>query len=137
MGRASGRSLEQVVAQTVGNPAAATDWTANPTAAGELIAVTATLTTSATVANRTPALQVLDAGAHILLNVPAATALAASLTGTYTWMVGGPYLGANNNNLAPIPAGLVIPATFTVKAVTANLSAGDQWTNIVLAFAGQ
>lgn len=124
------------VTQAVANPAAGVDFTTNPATARQLLAVFATLTTSATVANRLPALRITDNAGHVVASLPASSVQAASLAETYLWAVGNPFSSGQNANLVPLPSGLVIPTNWTVSAVTAGIQATDQWSAIVLTFAG-
>lgn len=124
------------VTQAVANPAAGVDFTTNSAGTRGLLAVFATLVTSATVANRLPALQVVDGAGHVVASLPASSVQAAGLTETYLWAVGNPFSSGQNANFAPLPSGLVVAPTWTVKAVTAAIQATDQWSNIVLTFAG-
>lgn len=124
------------VTSALGNPAAGADWASAQGATRQLISVFAQLVTSATVANRLPALQVVDAAAHVVLKLPAAAVQAAGATETYVWGVSLPFSSANNQNLTPLPGGLVVANGWSIQTVTAALQAGDQWSAIVLAFAG-
>jgi len=120
---------------TIANPAAGSDWSiVLPTGVLWILnSVSATLVTSATVGNRTPALVVTDNTGHIVYNGAAAYAQAASLTWTYSWSGGGiaPPAGTTQNG-GSIPAGLRVPAGWTIMTATPNRQAGDQWQNIVL-----
>ena len=122
--------------QAPANPAAGADWQTNPNQASQLIAVTATLVTSATVANRLPALQLKDNAGHVLAQLPAQAVQAAGATIIYVWGQNQPYTVANGLSLAPVPAGIVMAANWTVGTSTTALQVGDQWSAIVATFAG-
>lgn len=124
------------VVQAVAQPAAGNEVQASPTATRQLVAVFAQLVTSAAVANRLPALHVTDNAGHTLLSLPASSVQAASLTETYLWAVGMPFSSGQNANLIPLPSGLTIASNWTVSTVTAAIQAADQWSNVVLTFAG-
>lgn len=117
---------------TVGAPAAGSDWSFAMTKIATVLAVTATLTASAAVANRVPRLRFIDSGAHILANQTASGNLTASSTGNYSW-----YPNAISNGLGgiltqPLATGIVLGVGWTVSMSTANLDVADQWSNIVI-----
>lgn len=124
------------VTLALANPGAGADWQTNPTGTHQLVAVFAQLVTSATVANRLPALQILDPTGHIACSLPASSVQAASLTETYLWGQGLPFSSGQNANLVPLPTGLTLGQTWTIKTVSTALQAGDQWSAIVLTFSG-
>lgn len=120
----------------VGNPAAGADINAgNASTAKLLMAVTATLTTSATVANRVPILTIFDASGRILFQSAPPPALGASTAMPYCWAPGLP-VGAGSPGVLPLPSGLVVPATGFVRTVTSGIQAGDQWSLVVIIYAG-
>lgn len=124
------------ISTALGNPAAGADWSSAQGSTHQVISVFATLATSAAVANRLPALQILDAAAHIVVALPASSVQAAALTETYVWGVNLPFTSGNNQNLIPIPAGIVVANGWTIRTVTSALQAADQWSAIVVATAG-
>lgn len=119
---------------TPGNPAAAADF-AVPVPAGQIWtvrSVTATLTASATVANRVPALQLLSPSAAIIARSPSDGNQTAGQTTIYTWAPGAPLSGAPPATVtSPIPSVALAPGS-SINSITAGLSAGDQWSSIVL-----
>ena len=115
----------------IGTVTAGLDWSTTVPSGQiwQLGTVTATLTTGAAVANRAPALVILDPGGNVIVNAAAAYVQAASLVWSYSWSVGGtaPPSGTSQNGGA-IPAGLRLFPASIIKTVTANLQAADQWT---------
>jgi hypothetical protein len=117
------------------NPAAGTDFkiTVPGQSVWQLYALTATLTTSATVANRTPALNITD-GTSIVTQVAPGVALTATLTTVVSWLAEGPGLatsivgGVLN---AKVPPTILQPG-WTVGPVTGLIDTTDQWSKIVL-----
>lgn len=122
--------------QAVAQPAAGQNFSIIPVGTAQLVAVTATLVTSATAGNRLPQLQVADASLHTLVNLPSSSVQAPSLTETYTWALGMPFASGNNLNLIPLPSGLVVPPTWSVIMSMPAIAAGDQWSSIVATWAG-
>lgn len=99
----------------------------------ELLSVFGILTTSATVANRMPALIVRDADGVQLERISASTNEAASTTVSWWWGVG---LGAENTSngiSTPLPTPPIpMQAGWTLTSSTANLDATDAWSKVVL-----
>lgn len=122
--------------QTVANPAAGAEWTFAFTSTKALIAVTAVLATSATVANRQPILQITDNGGHVIAQTVGASPQTAGQTWTYSFFPGATQTGANGRLLAPIPPNIVVATNWSIQTVGSGLQAGDQWSGIVLTFAG-
>jgi hypothetical protein len=118
-----------------GVPAAGVDWNVNVStnARWRLISLVARLTTSATVANRTPSLFLRDASANGIFDSPQITPQAASLVVAYSWgdscaavaTVGGV---AN----APLPGNCYLAQNMQIFSSTPGIQAGDQWTAPVL-----
>lgn len=130
-----GSSLANVVI-AVGNPAVATDWSFALTKTGTLLCVAAVLTTSATVANRIPQLVLSDNAGHILSQSSNAPAEPASSVVSYYWYPGAGHINAAGVVVTnPIPP-LTLATGWTISTQTSGLSAGDQWSLIVLTFAG-
>lgn len=124
------------VVQTPANPAAGAD--INIPIGGtprSIVALTATLVTSATVANRFPSLVVTDSLGHILAESSTPNAQAASVTQSWCWAVGAPVI-ITAPFLMPWPAGLIVPVNGIIKTVTAGIQVGDQWSLTVLTLAG-
>jgi hypothetical protein len=131
---ASGGAVEGSTVVAPANPAAGADWSFTITAGGTLQSVTARLVTSATAANRTPQLVVTDGAGHTVALSPAAPAQPASATATYQWSATSPSQAATGATVTlPVPA-LTAAVGWTVATTTAGIQAGDQWSNIVIAF---
>ena len=120
----------------VGNPAAGADWAFNVISTLTLVGVAALLTTSAVVANRTVQLTIADNGGHRVYSSPFSGNQAASNAERYSWGAGLALSGAGGSNSCPTPSGLVVGAGWTIATFTGALDVGDQWSNIVLTFAG-
>lgn len=129
---------EQVASVVVApaNPAAGADWSFVVVTARQLLAVTATLVTSATVANRTPQLKIATPTPVTVLLTGLLPAQAASATVVYQWYQGAPTSGAagatETTGVPPVVPGV----NWTVGTSTTGLQVGDQWSAIVLTFAG-
>jgi hypothetical protein len=122
----------------VTNPGNGLDWALN-VIGGERWKVrsfNATLTTSATVANRQPQVKINDLGNNLFFgnpsgNIPASTV--AQVTGS-----AAPQFAATvtTDIMVPIPPDLYLTGTpgalMTIGVVTAGLQAGDAWSNIRL-----
>lgn len=94
----------------------------------ELLAFTATLTTSVTVINRVAALR-LDDGANVFTQTQAATNAQASSLTPYVWMPGTNQFTGNNGVVhLPLAAGVSLGPGFRLRTLTQNLQAGDQWS---------
>lgn len=113
----------------VSNPAAGSNFTFTNKSYtfSEIISVTFTLTTSATVANRRVHLSIFDGGLGNL-DFHSSTDQAASLTRNYTCCaIGGAGSYANDNDIIiPIPPNLKGFAEYTIASDILNLQAGDQ-----------
>lgn len=97
------------------------------------LAITATLTSDAVVANRVPQL-VLDDGNTIVARIAGGQAQAASLAATYTWIVGGAFSGgtvALGAITVALPD-LALSPGYRLRTITAGLDAGDTYTGLVL-----
>lgn len=128
----SGRGRMRSIA--LANPAAGADWTETVPAGVTWIlrAVTATLTTSGTVATREINLVVQDATPHVLFESPGGNTEAATLADVFSWFNGSSttFEGAVVNG--GLPAEFRLPAGWIVKTSTANIEAADQWSAITL-----
>lgn len=126
---AGGGFLESV---TVANPAAGSDWTYT-VAAGtreRIVSVTATLTTSATVANRIPVITITQGG-NIVYQASPTAAQTATTALTYLFTSGlQPWTGAGGQIVVPLPPNLFLTGGNTISVTTTALQAGDQWSNI-------
>jgi hypothetical protein len=93
-----------------------------------LLALFASLTTSAAVANRFPGFQLFD-GAHTMFRARASTAQVASATQAYIFTPGLPlFADGNSSTMIPGPASTLLKAAHQIRSSTLNLQAGDQWT---------
>jgi hypothetical protein len=115
---------------TVPNPAAGADWSLTVPASEvwSLVTITATLTTSAAVANRAPSLVVSDGNVRYA-RMPAIQTQAASLVGITTW---GPY---GQSGLTGLIARGILPVAAlgpgeTIGTLTDLIDVGDQWSAI-------
>lgn len=94
-----------------------------------IISLDATLTTSAAVANRNPAL-IVDDGANVVGEINAGVNQAASLAQEYTWGDTLPFSALFGGNLtAPLPSNLILPGGWRVRSETTAIDVADQWTN--------
>lgn len=125
-------SVQRVVA---GNPGAGNEWNI-PVTAGmrwKLQSLTATLTTSAAVAQRAPALQ-LRSGITSLMLFPTVVTQAQSLVQSYSATPGSGGSAANGSVQAwTCPEEIWLSAANGPNAIssfTASLQAGDAWTSI-------
>ncbi len=118
----------------VGNPAAGADWiTTVPTGARWLVqAVFARFLADANVATRQIVLQIKDASANKLVELPGAFAPTAGQGQNYV------YLGGVNNNtgigdsVQPLPDVASYLQGFTIGTATTSIQVGDQWSQISL-----
>jgi hypothetical protein len=96
----------------------------------ELIAIVATLTTSAVVANRTPVL-LLDDGANVVWRVGSAQTQAASTTESYSFGQGTARSGTNPSAVVDIlPNRGALLAGWRIRTLTAGIDVGDQYSAI-------
>ena len=123
-----------MLSNTVNTPAAGLDWTEVVPLGLQWIvrSVVATLTTSATVANRQPHFQVLDAGARVVVDAPMSAAQVAATTNIYSWFPGASPVNPTGELVAGIPMELRVPQGFTIRVATTGLQAADQWTLVTL-----
>jgi hypothetical protein len=98
-----------------------------------LVAVSATLVTSAAVANRVPVLRFTD-GSNVYFRKPALAAITATLTTQVSWV---PELGSDQTALSggaltvPLPTVYLAPGNVIACSTTA-IDVGDQWSNVVV-----
>jgi hypothetical protein len=118
-------------------PAAGADWTFVPSQTDRtlLLAIASTLTTSATAANRRPALELVDQSGLVYWSADAVFPQVASLAVTYSWArgAGAPPAAAEvtGQRIAlPLPWARLQPGD-TIKSVTAAIAGTDQWSQIV------
>lgn len=116
----------------VASPGAGLDWSLTVPAGHlyQLLAVTATLVTSAAVANRAVGL-VLSDDRNPFLTIPAGAVQAASLTGIYSWAVGANPATLGIRSIAPIPD-LILPTAWSLATSTLLIDAADQWSAVRL-----
>lgn len=96
-------------------------------------ALTATLTTSAAVANRSTMVQLTD-GTAVLFTLPTGLAHAASLAARYSWVNGNDFLVgsvAGGNITSDLPD-MALPAGYTITTVTTLVDVADQWSKAFL-----
>ena len=114
-------------------PAAGADWTVTPsdTDRVRIDTVTAVLVTSATVANRLPALQIVDQNGLIVWAADLQAPQAASETVRYSWARGS---GVSASTAVTTTRSLSGPLPFTwlepgdsLQVVTGAIAAADQW----------
>lgn len=133
-GRVSGEAAwrRSRIVQAVTSPAAGADWSQTVPASHlwQLFSITATLTTSAVVANRQVRLVLTD-GTNTFASLTAAAVQAASLANVYTWCLGQHPLALGLQQLGALPE-LTLPEAWTVGVSTLALDAGDQWSAIRL-----
>jgi hypothetical protein len=94
-----------------------------------LLTFRAQLTASAAVANRAPSFQISESIVRPLYAIDPLQAQTASQAFVYNWArgIGNRFANVGNvNQNAPIPDMLLFAGN-TIKTVTANLQAGDQW----------
>lgn len=119
---------------TVGNPAAAADWSFTIPAGArmKLRSAQAQLATSATVANRFPFLHLTDSVNEYALFTPSA-AQVASLTVVYHWSPGATQQAViSSQEVVATLSDMVLPPGHVIASTTPGISAGDQWSAIVL-----
>ena len=124
-----------LVVRQVASPAAATDFSII-VPGGRVwrpLAVTAQLVTDATVATRSTSLQVTDQ-TNTVVAIEAFANQAASLTELYSYSVGSVTGagGAGNQVVTTALPDMALPAGYTIKSVTTNMGAADQWSKIVV-----
>ena len=121
---------------TVQTPAVGHDWSWSGPSIGafKVLAVRATLTTSAAVANRHPGLTYTDRQGNVLaVSVPVAS-VTASETAGLTWAHGLTTITGAGTEQPIALADLWLPDGATVSVVTANIDVADQWSNVVVTY---
>jgi hypothetical protein len=117
----------------VGNPAAGADWSVAFAfnARTWIHAVTATLTTSATAANRIPTFYIQDSSGNLVWKLGATAAQIASKTAVYNLGEAATCsTDANGNVVVTLPSEALILNGGTIGSVTTNIQAADQWSAI-------
>lgn len=127
----------RIVTFKVNSPAVGTDFSLpiSTTDRVLLLALTATLTTSAAVANRRAALAFKDQSAGVWWSADAVYPQAASLAVVYSWARGAstgadPTLAGGERVGLPLPWARLQPND-NVESLTALIDVGDQWSAIV------
>lgn len=127
----------RIVTVACPQPAAGADFSFDPSSTDKslLLAVTATLTTSAVVANRRPALSFKDKSAGVWWSADAVYPQTAGLTVTYSWARGAgagadPTIAAAERIGLPLPWARLQPQDL-VQSITSAIDVGDQWSAIV------
>lgn len=122
----------------VGQPAAGADWLANLPGEGwtRVLSVTAKLVTGTTITPRAPDLYSKDATGDILALDAATYAQGAQQTMLWSWRPGQVAIG----NVSPSIVvgstcpGFWLPPGATLGTVTQDITATDQWSNIVVTY---
>lgn len=123
---------------TVANPAAGADWTVQfgPTARERIISANAQLLTSAAVANRIVRAQLLDGAGNLVYQGPPNQVIAAGVTAQVSISPATNQATTDTTSVGiPLPPGPHLTnqtgaSVASLKTVTLNLQAGDQWSNI-------
>lgn len=119
----------------VAAPAAGADWSVRvPVAEAWMVrGLTATLVTSAVVANRAPRLEVADEQ-DVISRFQPGRAPAASQTTRWGLVIGGPSSANTSSTIGTWggPTELLIHPGRILQVVTENLDVGDQWSAIAL-----
>lgn len=119
----------------VANPLAGADVVAKVPQNGKwsVSALSAILTTSATVANRVPHLQITDGGAgHVVYDFPLGTNILAGLTTRLSAGTGVIAQSNDNSAVLVLPFDLDLLGGWTVGFSTTALQAGDQWSALAV-----
>lgn len=100
-----------------------------------LLALAAALTTSATVANRTPVLRLQDQDGNTVWQTAAATAQTATTAWTYSASSTGGAAESGSAQTAGVVSlampDLWVPAGWAWSTLTGGLQAADQWSGLV------
>lgn len=119
----------------VPQPAAGAQWkhTVDGRYFERLIAVAATLTTSAVVGNRFPLLQLTDSNGVVVVTVPMGSTVPATTAITPSLTKGGPaYAFGTAFNAPGFLPDFLIPAGWSWQSAVLGGDVGDAWTGIVL-----
>jgi hypothetical protein len=117
----------------LGNPGAGADFTITLTAKTRtwVHSLTATLTTSAAVANRTPVFTIKDLAGNVLWSIAPPAVVVASKTIIYNF---GEALtlgtDVNLNCTIPLPSECLLEGAATISSATTNIQAADQWSSV-------
>lgn len=115
-------------------PAAGHDfkWVAPPDTVAVVKLLTATLTTSATVANRTVVLEIVDIDGNVLGSLAESKGITATHTAVMTWGVGLDQTTAVMTLQVFSFPDIALPPGASVQSATTNLKAGDKWIDVFL-----
>lgn len=121
--------------QPVTPPVAGADWSFPVPGEGTwgIVAISATLVTSAAVANRVPVLRFTD-GTNVYFRTPALVAITATLTTQISWIaeVGTIQTALSGGALSiALPPVYLAPGNIIAVSTTA-IDVADQWSNIVV-----
>lgn len=122
----------------VSQPAAGADWLATPANEGWAFirSITARLVTGTVITPRAPDLYTKNDNGDIIALDAAAYAQGQGQTMLYTWRSAAIFSG----NLSPSIVvsgtcpGFWLPPGATIGTVTQNITAGDQWSNVLLTY---
>lgn len=135
MGGAPGFAVGWQRSVLVPKPAAGSGWVykVDGKYLERVIAISFVLNTSAVVANRFPAVNVLDNYGNVISSVPAGgTVVASSSLSTYLALHGPAYaFGSSGGNFGFMPD-FLLPGDWSWTATVAGMDAGDQISNIFL-----
>lgn len=135
MGGAPGFAIGWQKTVLLPKPAAGAGWTykIDGRYVERVIGISFVLNTSAVVANRFPAVNLLDNLGNIISSVPAGGAVVASSSITNYLFVGAPAygFGSSGGNFGFMPD-IVIPGDWAWQALVSSMDAGDQISNIFL-----
>ena len=125
-----------VVIRGVGNPGAGNEWTffTNPNTRARLVSLQATFTASAAVATRFPAIILQPNVGQNICTSGDQVGVTASQAVTFSWFKGAMHTtnGTAPNRCCPIPDPCWFRVNSRIQSTTANLQAGDTWTNILM-----
>lgn len=97
------------------------------------IAIFATLTASAQVANRFPGYQVMDADKNVLFAVAANNAVAAKAKAQVSIVQDLTFNAASESLVVTVPIpSLLLPANYTIEALTVGVQTEDQYSSVRL-----
>jgi len=135
-GYTANASLGMLTVVSVANPAAGAEISVTVPAneRWELLALLFTFTTSATAANRTPAIQIGD-GTNTAVRVIYHSTIAASIALAMAWATtGSNAYAAGLRSITPLPVGLTMEAGWIVSTSTALIQVDDQYSAITLTY---
>ncbi len=121
---------------SLGQPAVGNDWSwVGPSDRPfKVDAIRAVFTTSATVANRVPHLQIVSRNGEILVDNPVAVNTAAGLSVRLVGAAGEPWFNNFDGNQQVVIPTMWLPPASIVRTLTTALAAGDQWSAVVVTY---